>query len=290
MKKSQNSRITRQSFQYGMEKRNPFGSLIAVSSLIAATLYVAGFAYRWSYYYNFGIQSIVWDFNVQSFLITAIELVRVPQNILRVLYGIILPLFILNFLIEQARRFSTLNLQGETAPPAPARRTVLKEILKLLKKYLKNILFFLLKNVDLNSPFNVDLLRMVLILYATYSLSSQVGYEQFQKDIIDSRNNTLPIVSAIVEEKSNGKTLAISCGSKDRLSWDNVGVIGSLKNIRELQEYHMTCSLEGAQWRLLYRNDKSIYMFASMPKDKIRSQRPLTIVLPNNDNTYLVLE
>jgi hypothetical protein len=281
-----------------MEKRNPFSSLIAVSSLIAATLYVAGFAYRWSYYYNFGIQSIVLDFNVQSFLITAIELVREPKNLLRVLYWIIFPLIVLNFLVEQARKLLILNLQGQAPSPKHEVATnsrkpelpILKKSLKLLIKYSRKILIFPLKQVDLDSSFVVDLLRMVLILYTTYFLSSQVGYEQFQEHIIDSPNNTLPIISAIVQEKSEGEKLAISCGSKGRISWDNVGVIGSLRNIRDLQEYNRTCSLEGTQWRLLYRNDKSIYMFASMPKDKIRGQRPLTIVLPNNDKTYLVLE
>jgi hypothetical protein len=280
-----------------MERNNPFGSVVAVSSLIAATLYVAGFAYRWSYYYNFGIQSIVLDFNVPSFFITAIELVREPENLLRVLYSIIFPLIVLNFLVEQARKLLILNLQGQAPPLTHEVATnlrkpevsILKKKLKLLVKYSRKILIFSLNQVDLDSSFVVDLLRIILILYTTYFLSSKVGYEQFQEHIIDSPNNTLPIVSAIVEEKSNGKTLAISCDSQNRLSWDNVGVIGSLKNIRELQEYNMTCGREGAQWRLLYRNDKSIYMFASMPKDKIRGQRPLTIVLPNNDKTYLVL-
>jgi hypothetical protein len=281
-----------------MEKRNPFGSLIAVSSLIAATLYVAGFAYRWSYYYNFGIQSIVLDFNVQSFLITAIELVREPKNLLRVLSWIIFPLIVLNFLVEQVRKFFPLNLPSQVPYSAHEAATTLRKpglsvfikIRKLSKKYLKRILLFPLKQINLDSPFVVDLLRMSLILYTTYFLSSRVGYEQFQEHIIDSPNNTLPVISAIVQEKSEGEKLAISCGAKDRTSWDDVGVIGSLKNIRELQEYNMTCSFEGAQWRLLYRNDKSIYMFASMPKDKIRGRRPLTIVLPNNDKTYLVLQ
>ena len=54
---------------------NPFAALIGVLSLIVALLYVAGFAYRWSYYYNFGVQHLVFKLNAQTFLVTAFVLV-----------------------------------------------------------------------------------------------------------------------------------------------------------------------------------------------------------------------
>ena len=48
-----------------VSKAQPFGALIAPSTLVVAVLYLAGFSYRWSYYYNFGlsISSSVSAFN-----------------------------------------------------------------------------------------------------------------------------------------------------------------------------------------------------------------------------------
>jgi len=41
------------------EKAQPFSALIKASSLIVAVLYLAGFSFRWGYYYNFGVQHLV---------------------------------------------------------------------------------------------------------------------------------------------------------------------------------------------------------------------------------------
>jgi hypothetical protein len=76
--------------------RQPFGALISVSSLLAALLYVAGFAYRWAYYYNFGVQHVVFKLGVQSFLVTAIELIRTPHNLLFFLIWVAMPVVAFN--------------------------------------------------------------------------------------------------------------------------------------------------------------------------------------------------
>jgi hypothetical protein len=40
------------------DKAQPFKALIAASSIIVAVLYLAGFSYHWSYYYNFGVHHL----------------------------------------------------------------------------------------------------------------------------------------------------------------------------------------------------------------------------------------
>src|SRR5690349_15050108 len=59
---------------------SPFGMLLGSSSLILAILFVAGFSYRWSYYYNFGLRYLALQVPVQSTVIGAIDLVRTPAN------------------------------------------------------------------------------------------------------------------------------------------------------------------------------------------------------------------
>ncbi len=90
-----------------IENRNPFGALLGVSALIAALLSVAGFTCRWSYYYNFGVQHLVFTLNFQSFLITAIELIRRPENLCLSLLALLLPLIVVNLLLRMLHRAAT---------------------------------------------------------------------------------------------------------------------------------------------------------------------------------------
>ena len=91
------------------EKVNPFAALIGVSSLLAALLYVAGFSYRWSYFYNFGVQHLVYKLGFQSFLITALELIRTPRNIVLVLLAIVIPVLVLNLLLAGVAKAADSN-------------------------------------------------------------------------------------------------------------------------------------------------------------------------------------
>ena len=64
------------------EKAQPFSALIKASSLIVAVLYLAGFSYRWGYYYNFGVQHLVFNLSFQSILTASMEMIRLPRNLL----------------------------------------------------------------------------------------------------------------------------------------------------------------------------------------------------------------
>ena len=66
-------------------------------------------------------------------------------------------------------------------------------------------------------------------------------------------DNTLPVVSAIIQGEAN-QDIALACGKE----WKGLpNLIGDAKLIRNIQDYHRTCSLGGTVWRLLYRDEKS---------------------------------
>lgn len=250
----------------GSEESNssqPFRALIAASSIVVAILYLAGFAFRWAYYYNFGVQYLVFNFSVQSFLITSMEMIRQPENLattVLVLGGTILSL---NALISVVRRLGDSKRLGKTS--------------KLLAAAARAL--------GLGTPLVVDSVRALVILYVVYMLSSQMGYRQFQHVVVNSRENTLPVVTAVIEGGEN-EALPLACG-KELKEFPNV--IGDAMRIRQIQENGRTCTLESVAWRLLYRDEKSIYLFASQA-DRKPEGRPLTIVLPNTEKTVLVME
>jgi hypothetical protein len=112
-------------------------------------------------------------------------------------------------------------------------------------------------------------------------LSSQMGYWQFKKHIVNSKENSLPVVTAIVQ---GDQALVVACGKE----WNPAtNFVGDGRLAREIQDYHRTCNLGDTVWRLLYRDDKSIYLFAS---EVDQTGRPLTLVLPNTDKVILVMD
>lgn len=246
-----------------LEKSNPFGALLGVSSFIVAILFVAGFSFRWSYYYNFGIPHLIFQLPFQSFLITAIELVREPTNMGLVFLFIILPVILLNGLISAVRRLS----QTARSPYVRKTATVITRLF------------------GLDSSLVVDGLRAFLIVYTTFMVSSNIGYKTFIRHTVDSPQNPLPPVTLVFEGKEGNQFLPLICGS----SGGPVQVIGDAQKIREIQETHLTCSGKMVTWRLLYRDDNTVYLFASEPKQVIKGRRPLTLVVPQNKSTIMVI-
>jgi hypothetical protein len=244
-----------------LEKTSPFSALISVSTLLAALLYVAGFSYRWSYYYNFGVQHVVYKLNFQSFLITAIELIRTPRNLMLFLAYIVVPVFILNLILG---------------------------ILRTTAKYDKTvgkIIASSMRVVGLESQLGVDLLRAAIIVYSIYIFSSRLGYESFKAHVVNSYDNPLPAVTVVINDK--GHELALSCGAKSKYGFQ---LIGDAKKIRIIQDAFRTCSSDAITWRLLYRDSDSIFLFASEPAEMAKGKRPLTLIVPNSNNVFLIME
>lgn len=251
--------------QKTMERAHPFGALIGVSSLIAAILFVAGFSYKWSYYYNFGVQHLVFQQNVQAFLITSIELIRQPKSLWFTFLFILCPLIVLNFVIATIRRAS------QSAP----------------EKLHGKIGGFLTRVLGLDSPLVVDAIRAGLVVYACFMVSAELGYAAFRSHIIESHHNPLPRVSLVFDQTLENGELPLACGASEEIPFQ---FIGNAKILRTIQESFRTCNSPQLTWRLLYRDAEAIYVFASQPKGVGGDGRPLTLIVPNDGKTFLVME
>jgi len=241
----------------------PFGALLGASSLLVAVLYVAGFAYRWAYYYNFGAQHIVFSLSFPSILITAMELVKQPGNLLLSFLVILCPLILLNSVVGH------ITQAGRSAESTPLNKGA-RVCTRLLA---------------LDSPLVVDSLRAALLLYTTYMLSSQAGYAAFKQHSVNSPGNPLPAVTVIFGANQEKGTGPLSCGAqKDSMTQ----LIGDAEELRLVQEAYRTCSIGDTKWRLLYRDHESIIIFASEVAGSGR--RPLTLVLPTSATTYVLTE
>jgi len=242
-------------------KSQPFSALIGALSLVAALLYVAGFAFRWNYYFNFGVQHLVFNLSFQSTLTASMDMIKKPLNLMLTAVTLTGTILIVNLGIagmKKVARWDSENLVRKTASAA-------------------------VRGLGIERDLVTDSIRAAAIFYAVYMLSSQMGYWQFQEHVKNTSGNKLPVVTAVIETEDK-QNISLACGKH----WDELpSLIGDAKLLQSLRDYHRTCSLDNTVWRLLYRDDKSIYLFASQSDDKVR---PLTIVLPNSDKVFLVME
>jgi hypothetical protein len=233
----------------------PFASLLAAPSLVLALLLVAGFSYRWTYYYNFGLRELALQGPVSSVAINALELIRTPQNAVVSFCIAVIPLLMLN------------------------------AALVLLGRFLPHSSRFL----GLENRLVSDSLRAVVLIYSAYWAGSVTGWEKFRAHVNES-TSTLPTVTAVVTSGSAESAFPFSCKQVDWSKSENseralpplIGAPSALTDLRD----GLSCNTPNSRsWRMLYRDDKSVYLFAAGSG----MGRPLTVVLPSTDSLVLIL-
>jgi hypothetical protein len=238
------------------ERVAPFASLLAVSSLVLALLLVAGFSYRWTYFYNFGLRDLALQAPTQSIAISALELIRTPRDALFTLAVVVLPFLTLNALL-----------------------TFLPRLLPQASSLL-----------GFENRLVADALRAVVLIYSAFWAGSQSGWAKFSSHVVENAGNTLPTVTAVLNPGSPESALSFACKPSDFTAAGAAqvavpAVIGSPAAVRELRD-GLACNTPNTRsWRMVYRDEKFIYLFATGGG----AVRPLTIVLPNNDKLVLVL-
>lgn len=239
-------------------RAEPFKALIGASSLIAALLYLAGFAFRWNYFYNFGVPDLVFDLSLQSTLTASMEMIKRPKNFLLTVLFLAGSLLLVNLLLGLGARIAEWRQHGKFRASLAA----------------------IASGLGFQNPLVTDCIRALVVFYVVYMLSAQMGYWQYERHVVNGQDNTLPVVAAIIGGEQD---FVLACGKEGKVL---PNLIGNAKLVHDIQDYDRTCNLADAKWRLLYRDDKNIYLFASREK---QSGRPLTIVLPS-DKIILVTE
>jgi hypothetical protein len=241
----------------------PFASLLACSSLLLAILIVAGFSYRWTYYYNFGLKDLAGQVSGQSIAIASLELIRTPRTAAISLGTIALPLMLLK---------AALVLCEKVRPRLPLR---VRQALTTMG----------------DTALLVDVLTALVLFYSAYWAGSKAGYAKFEMQVSERPDNTLPVVTIALTDSGAAQPQAIGCAPED---WNAKGavskpgpppIVGSAENLRALRE-GFACNVRAQRtWRLLYRDEKFIYVFAT----GIAQTRPLTLIIPNSERYLVVL-
>jgi hypothetical protein len=243
----------------------PFRALIASSSLITATLFVAGFSYRWSYYYNFGVPQIVYGLSPQSFFIAAMEMIREPVNLFHTIPCILAVLIGLELALALGQKS-----------------------IRLLSIVLPSRIVQLFKASSFDSSLAADCARGATLLFTVFALASNIGYSHYLSAAMDTIDNSVPLATAVLSKSDNESTTGLGCGTGFN---EKISVIGDMKRLRQVMEINATCSLPSTgRWRLLYRDVNTAYIFSSMNELAPKGSRPLTIILPSSSIQGIILE
>lgn len=241
----------------------PFGTLLSALSLVVAVLFVAGFSYRWAYYYNFGLNHLLFDFSVQSVVISSIELLRRPSNAALTAGLLFCALFTVNVLVWGVTTLARVE---------PTKHWV------SLATHL----------IGLNHRFVVEAIRALALIYAAFLAGQVTGYRTFASHVTDQPGNALPAVTIALPAGSKNVVAAVLC---DRIAYEAPVFVGSANTLRRIDEEIIGCSGKNQTWRLLYRDQNYIYLFASVARKGLESvPKPLTLAVPARDDLMIIME
>ena len=246
----------------------PFKALIAASSFFVLVLAVAGFSLRWNYYYNFGLQNIVIEAPLSSLAVSAVEIIRTPENI-----GTLL-LLGLEFLVPYQILLGLLQWLSNS------RHLVLKRSFEIAARF-----------SGLDNALIPDIIRASLIVFVAFRAGGIAGSRDYLVNVVEATSR-LPRVTAIANPATDAAKTApfpIACDTRpllDRTPGAALAFVGDPQTVTQLKG-GIACSSDTQTWRLLYRYDRFAYLFLTVTQ---LGRRPETLVIPNGDRLTLVLQ
>lgn len=240
---------------------------------MVVVLATAGFSSRWNYYYDFGLQDLVFQTPLTTLPIYAIEVIRRPDNLVD-LIGVAALLLV---------PFELLRVAGTLLADAFASR--------LARRPRTALIAATLRTLGARGGLTVDAIRAGLIVLVAFIVGGIAGTRDYRTNVVESTSR-LPRVTAILPDQPGAKEatphLPFPCDTRplaDRPSTPDPPFVGDPGMVRYMRGGG-ACSSEGRSWRLLFRDDKFVYLFATIPD---YTGRPDTVVLPNSDALTLVM-
>ncbi len=242
-----------------------FGSVLKGPALVSAVLFVAGFSYEWSFYYNFGVEHLARQLPALSTAIAAFETIRNPWDALYAILWVAGPQIALSALIRAAA--------SGLKSPIPVVRSIAQVITR---------------SFDAGNGLVRDAAAAFLLVYGAANAGTAAGTNAYYSLAIEGEQ-ALPRVTLLFTDGE----MPVVCQQHDGLGMPSAGVgkldtfIGNPDALADLRGGR-ACNLPGQwSWRLLYRDDKFVYLFQTVQSTEAR--RPLTLVVPNSDKLTLIL-
>jgi hypothetical protein len=246
----------------------PFKALLAASSLFAVVLGIAGFSLRWNYYYNFGLQDIVIEAPLSSLAVSSIEIIRSPENVATLLLMIVEFLLPLQLILIALRRLARAD--------SPRVRRSVEAVMQF---------------TGLGSDLFVDVVRAGLILFVAFRTGAVAGSRDYLTNVVESTSRLARVTVIAPPAEAPGKpgALLVTCDPNVLLSTPQKATPSFVGSSNALDRLNggAACSTGAQSWRLLYRDEKYVYIFLTVEQ---AGRRPDMLALPRGEGLALVLQ
>jgi hypothetical protein len=143
--------------------------------------------------------------------------------------------------------------------------------------------------LGLGNPIVTDALFAFVLVYTAFMAGSYAGFRTFEAHMLATPRNPLPSVAVVLGPDATPETAALACSPRADAP---LLVIGDAAKVTTLRKFNRLCTANsGRTWRLLYRDESSLYVFATETGSTTGSlRRPLTAILPNTDQIIVIME
>lgn len=239
----------------------PFKALLSGWSLIVIVISVAGYSFRWNYYYNFGLQSLVLSAPLESLPVYAIEIARNSRFFVDLLQlGLV---YLLPYQLFLLALRSACDVQNERI------RTTAR---------------FFVHSLGLNNPLLIDAMLALLILIVAFRAGGEAGYRAYLTNAAEGTSR-LPKVTAIARSDSNLPFIGCDPSTFKKNDPSSTPRFIGESNVIDSLTAGKACTSDQWSWRLLLRDEKFVYVFATVKDPK---ERPETLILSNSEDVILV--
>ncbi|PWC55795.1 hypothetical protein TSO221_03535 [Azospirillum sp. TSO22-1] len=233
--------------------------------MVVAVLAAGGFSLRWSYYYNFGLHTLVLQAPLNTLPVYAVEIVRDSENFL-----------------------TLLNLTLRYVAPLQAILILVRCARTCRWRRVGRLVRFIERFAGLDSPIVVEALRAGAFICVAFAAGSEAGTRNYWHNAVEATSG-LPRVTLVQLSDKSETGLPVQCDQRPLAQRSSPAVffIGDQNALRALNGGR-ACSAgpKDGSWRLLHRDEKYVYIFYTVQQ---RSDRPYTLALAQNDKFILIL-
>jgi hypothetical protein len=120
--------------------------------------------------------------------------------------------------------------------------------------------------VGLGNPIVTDALFAFVLVYTAFMAGSYSGFRRFEAHMLETLRNPLPSVAVVLGPDATPETAALACAPRAEAP---LLVIGNAARVTTLRNLNRLCTMEANRtWRLLYRDESSLYLFLTESRSK----------------------
>ncbi len=275
------------------QESNILSKFASVVGLLGATLFFAGWIYRWSYFYFFQLEVTTLDFPPQSFLFVPLQIFlgngwaicRTVLAFILATFAIQITLWLIKIISEEVVKILNQFLSHRLIPATQRRRSWIAKRIKSLAEFS----LLQLRSVQFVRSLVNEIVIVSWVLIVIFWLARWQGIADARRDA--GQNSSLPAVALITPEEkfALGRKLDDAFADPSLKGYRIIGDRGLFDNLRGREDNDTSNQKQPRVWRLLLERGNWIYVFPALPPKAKLNERPLVLAIQENEKGHILI-